>query len=69
MNVLKTFMSAFNANSLAIVNEMKKEIGSEFDVHDYMSTVTVDILLETAMGSKKTSENKAGFDYAMAVMK
>lgn len=68
-NVLKTFVDLFNKNSLEVVNRMKKEAGKEFDVHEYMSETTVDILLETAMGSKKTSESKKGFDYAMAVMR
>ncbi|XP_065079898.1 cytochrome P450 4g15-like [Ochlerotatus camptorhynchus] len=69
MNVLKTFVDVFNDNSLAVVARMQKEVGKEFDVHDYMSEVTVDILLETAMGSQRTGESKEGFDYAMAVMK
>lgn len=69
MNVLKTFIDVFNDNSLAVVKRMRKEVGKEFDVHDYMSEVTVDILLETAMGSTRTGENKEGFEYAMAVMK
>ncbi|XP_058814197.1 cytochrome P450 4g15-like [Topomyia yanbarensis] len=69
MNVLKTFIDVFNDNSLAVVERMRKEVGKVFDVHDYMSEVTVDILLETAMGSSRTGENKEGFDYAMAVMK
>lgn len=68
-NVLKTFVDLFNKNSIEVVERMKKEVGREFDVHDYMSETTVDILLETAMGSKKTSESKKGFDYAMAVMR
>lgn len=69
MNVLKSFMDVFNANSLAVVEKMRKEVGTVFDVHDYMSGVTVDILLETAMGTSKTTQNNDGFDYAMAVMK
>ncbi|XP_055637950.1 cytochrome P450 4g15-like [Toxorhynchites rutilus septentrionalis] len=69
MNVLRTFIDLFNDNSLAVVERMRKEVGKEFDVHDYMSEVTVDILLETAMGSTRTGENKEGFEYAMAVMK
>lgn len=43
--VLKSFVGAFNRNSLKLVKRMHKEIGNEFDVHDYMSEVTVDILL------------------------
>ncbi|XP_053678240.1 cytochrome P450 4g15-like [Anopheles nili] len=68
-NVLKTFIDVFNDNSLAVVERMSKEVGKVFDCHDYMSEVTVDILLETAMGSTRTGENKEGFEYAMAVMK
>lgn len=48
---------------------MKKEGGKEFDCHDYMSSITVDILLETAMGLRGENKEKSGFDYAMAVMK
>lgn len=69
MNVLRSFVQIFNTNSLAVVERMRKEVGNVFDVHDYMSEVTVDILLETAMGTSKTAQNKDGFEYAMAVMK
>lgn len=30
---------------------MEKEIGNYFDVHDYMSTVTVDILIGSSITS------------------
>lgn len=69
MNVLKSFMTTFNDNSHHVVKKLRKELGKEFDCHDYMSEATVDILLETAMGSKRTSEDEEGFRYAMAVMK
>ncbi|KAL0268132.1 UNVERIFIED_CONTAM: hypothetical protein PYX00_010193 [Menopon gallinae] len=69
LNVLKSFIGLFNENSRKIVKRMESEIGKEFDVHDYMSTLTVDILIETAMGIKKTHQDNAGYDYAMAVMK
>ncbi|EEB11101.1 cytochrome P450, putative [Pediculus humanus corporis] len=68
-NVLKSFIGLFNKNSKTIINKMEKEIGKTFDVHDYMSTVTVDILIETAMGINKSHQDNAGYDYAMAVMK
>nr|AAW78325.1 cytochrome P450 family 4 [Chironomus tentans] len=69
MNVLKSFMATFNDNSRFVIKKLMKEAGKEFDCHDYMSEATVDILLETAMGSKRTSESEEGFKYAMAVMK
>jgi cytochrome P450 family 4 len=68
MNVLKSFMPTFNDNSRYVIKRLSKEVGKEFDCHDYMSEATVDILLETAMGSKRTSEDEEGFKYAMAVM-
>lgn len=45
--VLKSFVSAFNRNSWKLVKRLKKEAegDKEFDIHDYMSEVTVDILL------------------------
>lgn len=43
--VLKSFVSAFNRNSWLLVKRLQSEGDREFDVHDYMSEVTVDILL------------------------
>lgn len=68
LNVLKSFIDLFNANSRAVVDKLKKE-SNTFDCHDYMSECTVEILLETAMGVSKTTQDKSGFEYAMAVMK
>ncbi|KAL0839733.1 hypothetical protein ABMA28_016376 [Loxostege sticticalis] len=69
INILKSFVGVFNQNSKNVVEKMKPEIGKTFDVHDYMSGVTVDILLETAMGINRKTQDESGFDYAMAVMK
>ncbi|XP_045764148.1 cytochrome P450 4g15 [Maniola jurtina] len=68
LNVLKSFIELFNANSRTVVNKLKKEAGT-FDCHDYMSECTVEILLETAMGVSKSTQDQSGFEYAMAVMK
>ncbi|NP_001106223.1 cytochrome P450 CYP4G25 [Bombyx mori] len=68
LNVLKSFIDLFNANSRAVVDKLKKE-ASNFDCHDYMSECTVEILLETAMGVSKSTQDQSGFEYAMAVMK
>lgn len=69
MNVLKSFMKIFNENSSTVVKRLREELGKEFDVHDQMSEATVEILLETAMGFKKSKGNsKSGYNYAMAVM-
>ncbi|CAG9761915.1 unnamed protein product [Ceutorhynchus assimilis] len=67
-SILKSFMPVFNKNALSLLNQLEKVKGQIFDVHDYMSGTTVDILLETAMGVKKTEEDNTGFEYAKAVM-
>ncbi|XP_035431348.2 cytochrome P450 4g15 [Spodoptera frugiperda] len=69
INILKSFVDVFNQNSKSVVEKMRSEIGKTFDVHDHMSGVTVDILLETAMGITKKTQDQSSFDYAMAVMK
>lgn len=68
LNVLKSFIELFNENSIHTVNKMRKEAGS-FDCHDYMSEATVEILLETAMGVSKKTQDRSGYEYALAVMK
>ncbi|XP_058063114.1 cytochrome P450 4g15 [Anopheles bellator] len=69
LNVLKSFIDLFNENSRLVVEKMRKENGKAFDCHDYMSECTVEILLETAMGVSKKTQDQSGYDYAMAVMK
>lgn len=44
-SILKTFVPVFNKNADRLVECLKKELGAVFDVHDYMSGTTVDILL------------------------
>jgi len=69
MSILKTFVPLFYENSINLVRRLRDEVGKEFDCHDYLSAVTVDILTETAMGVKREKRQKTGYDYAMAVMK
>ncbi|XP_076243827.1 cytochrome P450 4g15-like [Calliopsis andreniformis] len=69
LNILKTFVPLFYENGRDLVIRLRDQVGKEFDCHDYLSAVTVDILLETAMGLRETEKHKTGYDYAMAVMK
>jgi hypothetical protein len=48
---------------------LRDQIGKEFDCHDYLATVTVDILINTVMGLKETENHQNGYEYAMAFMK
>lgn len=50
INILKSFVGVFNQNSKNVVEKMRGEVGKYFDVHDYMSGVTVDILLGKCIG-------------------
>lgn len=67
INILKSFVPTFNFNSRHVIQRLAKKVG-EFDCHDLMSEATVDILLETAMGSKRISEDDESFRYAKSVM-
>ncbi|KAI4495265.1 hypothetical protein M0804_001466 [Polistes exclamans] len=69
MSILKSFIPLFYENSMTLVKRLRDQVGKEFDCHDYLSTVTVDILVETAMGVRGKNKEKTSFDYAKAVMK
>ncbi|XP_004529526.1 cytochrome P450 4g15 [Ceratitis capitata] len=69
LNVLKSFIDLFNENSQHVVRKLRAEGEKTFDCHDYMSEATVEILLETAMGVSKETQDKSGYEYALAVMK
>ncbi|XP_050528838.1 cytochrome P450 4g15-like isoform X2 [Daktulosphaira vitifoliae] len=69
LNVLKSFITLFNIHSRDTVVKLMKLNNKEFDIHDYMSECTVEILLETAMGVSKNTQKHSGFEYADAVMK
>jgi cytochrome P450 len=68
LSVLKSFVPFFYANSLDLVKKLRNKVGKDFDCHEYMSTVTVDILMETAMGVRGSAKEKSSFAYASAVM-
>ncbi|XP_016982470.1 cytochrome P450 4g1 [Drosophila rhopaloa] len=67
-SILKSFVPTFVDHSKSVVARMGLEQGKSFDVHDYMSQTTVDILLSTAMGVKKLPEGNKSFEYAQAVV-
>lgn len=69
LNVLKSFIELFNDNSRHVCHKMRALNGKTFDCHDYMSECTVEILLETAMGVSRKTQDQSGLDYALAVMK
>ncbi|XP_018327476.1 cytochrome P450 4g15-like [Agrilus planipennis] len=69
IHILKTFINSLNNNGSSLVKRLENEISNNFDIHDYMSRVTVDTLLETVMGIEKPKNETTSFDYANAVLK
>ncbi|KAK7601298.1 hypothetical protein V9T40_008739 [Parthenolecanium corni] len=69
LNVLKSFINIFNKNSRSIVEKMGKNGSKDFDVHEYMGEATVEILLETAMGVDKGTQDREANEYVVSVMK
>lgn len=67
-SILKSFIPTFVQHSKKVVQRMTKEVGKEFDVHDYMSQTTVEILLSTAMGVKNIPDDNKSLEYAKAVV-
>lgn len=67
-SILKSFIPKFVQHSKRLVERMAQEQGKEFDVHKYMSQVTVEILLATVMGVKKLPEPNKCLEYAGAVI-
>ncbi|CAL7935046.1 unnamed protein product [Xylocopa violacea] len=67
-SVLKAFIPLFYENSRDLVMRLRDKVGQEFDCHDYMSKITVDILLDTVMGMRATEKYKNSYEYAKAVM-
>ncbi|XP_014488270.1 PREDICTED: cytochrome P450 4g15-like isoform X2 [Dinoponera quadriceps] len=69
IQILKTYVSLFYENSLDLVKRLGDKISQQFNCHNYLSVVTINMLIETAMGVKREKVQNIGFDYAMAVMK
>nr|QLL22066.1 cytochrome P450 [Tribolium confusum]UXX17146.1 CYP4G7 [Tribolium confusum] len=68
-SILKTFIPVFNKNAASLIDQLRNEALDQIcDIHDYMSGTTVDVLLETVMGVKKTKEATSSYKYAKAVM-
>ncbi|EFN85368.1 Cytochrome P450 4g15 [Harpegnathos saltator] len=69
MSILKTFVPLIYENSLDLARRLREKVGQQFDCHDYLSAITVDIMMETAMGIRREKKQNTGHDYAMAIMK
>lgn len=70
INNLKRFLDVFNDHSLTLVETLREQVGKgEFDIDQYFSTCTMDILLETVMGISKDTIGDQAYAYSQAVHK
>ncbi|KAK0177783.1 hypothetical protein PV328_001795 [Microctonus aethiopoides] len=70
MRILESFIEVFARQSEILVKEMEAELnGNEFDVFDYVSRCTLDIICETAMGVSSEVQTKKNSPYLDAIKK
>ena len=70
VNNLKRFLGVFNDHALLLVESLREKVGKEeFDIHSYLSTCTMDVLLETVMGISKDTLGNQAFKYSQSVQK
>ncbi|XP_046734901.1 cytochrome P450 4C1-like [Diprion similis] len=66
--ILESFVEVFAIQSKILVQRMEVELdGDEFDVFDYVSLCTLDIICETAMGVSVRAQTESGCRYVEAV--
>ncbi|KAF5289901.1 hypothetical protein FQA39_LY14963 [Lamprigera yunnana] len=66
--LLERFLQIFKSNSLLLVGKFKKEVGkSSFDVCNYISLCSLDIICESTMGTSVNAQNAVHSDYVTAV--
>ncbi|KAF5303885.1 hypothetical protein FQR65_LT18909 [Abscondita terminalis] len=68
VNNLKRFMDVFNDHSLTLVENLREKVGNgEFDIDPYLSTFTMDVLLETVIGISKDTLTDQAVTYKKAI--
>lgn len=68
INILKSYIPIFNEHSKHLVINLMKEVGQEFDVQNHLKVSTLNMLMETAMGSKKIVDDEDCLRYTKSIM-
>ncbi|KAF5302923.1 hypothetical protein FQA39_LY02103 [Lamprigera yunnana] len=70
INNLKRFLGVFNDHALTLVETLREQVGiEEFDIQPFLSTSTMDVLLETVMGISKDTLGEQAKTYSQTVHK
>ncbi|XP_046746330.1 cytochrome P450 4C1-like [Diprion similis] len=65
--VLKSFIEIFSAQSFILVKKMERHLdGPEFEIHEYLSLCTLDVICGTAMGINLEAQTKENCHYGKA---
>ncbi|XP_055846865.1 cytochrome P450 4d8-like isoform X2 [Episyrphus balteatus] len=67
--ILERFVEVFDQQSDVLVKQLEKhcQTGKEFDVHPYIGLAALDIITETAMGTKINAQSDPTNEYTRAV--
>ncbi|PNF27071.1 Cytochrome P450 4C1, partial [Cryptotermes secundus] len=67
-SILDSFVEVFSEKSEILVSKLQKEVGSQgFDVYPYITKCALDIICETAMGTKIFAQDGGNLDYVTAI--
>lgn len=67
-NILEQFVSVFDRQSQILVENLQKHNdGKVFDIHPYITLMTLDVICETAMGTKVNAQTNSENAYVKAV--
>lgn len=67
-NILEQFMAVFNKQSDMLVKKLKgHDNRKDFNVYDYVTLCTLDIICETSMGIEIDAQNNPNTEYVEAV--